>query len=85
MLENVGLYRRVRNWMNQSRWRTFVGLVVLSAVPNPAVEFAGIAAGALRIPIPQFLSALLIGETIKMWMFAYAGAYSQDWIMRFFA
>lgn len=85
MMENVGLYRRVRNWMNQSRRRTFVGLVVLSAVPNPAVEFAGIAAGALRIPIPQFLSALLIGETIKMWMFAYAGAYSQDWIMRFFA
>jgi membrane protein YqaA with SNARE-associated domain len=85
MIENVGLYRRVRNWMKHSRWRAFVGLVVLSAVPNPLADFAGVAAGVLRIPIPQFLSALLIGETIKMWMFAYAGAYSQDWIMRFFA
>ena len=85
MVENVGLYRRVRNWMTQNRRRTLVGLVVLSAVPNPAAKLAGVAAGALRIPIPQFLSALLIGETIKMWAFAYAGAYLRDWIMPFFA
>lgn len=82
-MENVVLYQRVRDWMKQSRWKTFVGLIVLSAVPNPAADLAGIAAGVLRIPIPSYLCAVFIGEMIKMWVFAYSGAYSLDWIARF--
>jgi uncharacterized membrane protein YdjX (TVP38/TMEM64 family) len=83
LIENVVLYRRIRDWMKQSWWKTFVGLVVLSAVPNPAADLAGIAAGVLRIPISRFLLALLVGETIKMWLFAYGGAHSIDWITHF--
>ena len=83
VVEHVVAYQRIRDWLKQGRWKTFAGLVILSAVPNPAFDLAGIAAGMLRIPIPRFLFALLIGETIKMWLFAYAGAYSIDWIVRF--
>ena len=82
IVENIRIYTRLRGWMSKSRWRTFFGLIVLSATPNPAFDLAGIAAGALRIPVLRFLAALWIGETLKMWMFAYAGAYSIDWIMR---
>ena len=80
LVEQVVVYQRIRDWLKQGRWKTFVGLVILSAVPNPAFDLAGIAAGVLRIPLSRFLFALLIGETIKMWLFAYAGAYSIDWI-----
>jgi len=41
---------------------------------------AGIAAGIARIPLWQFLLACWVGQTIKMALFAYAGAYSIDWI-----
>ncbi len=82
IVEHIGIYTRLRGWMEHSTWRTFFGLILLSAIPNPAFDLAGIAAGALRIPVPRFLAALWIGETLKMWMFAYAGAYSVDWIMR---
>ena len=81
LVEQVVLYQRIRDWLKQGRWKTFAGLVILSAVPNPAFDLAGIASGVLRIPLPRFLFAVLIGETIKMWFFAYAGAYSIDWIM----
>ncbi|MBI3764852.1 MAG: VTT domain-containing protein [Chloroflexi bacterium] len=82
VVEKIGLYQRIHTWMKQSRWKTFIGLILFAAVPNPVFDLAGIAAGVLRIPIPRFIAALLIGETIKMLMFAYAGAYSIDWIMR---
>jgi membrane protein YqaA with SNARE-associated domain len=82
VLENVQLYQRLRTFMQASPWKTFFGLIALSAMPNPAFDLAGIAAGALRIPIPRFLGALLIGETIKMTLFALAGRYSIDWVMR---
>ncbi len=82
VMEHVPVYQRLRAWMGHSPWKTFLGLILLSAMPNPAFDVAGIAAGALRIPLPRFLGALWIGETAKMWMFAFAGAYSVDWIMR---
>jgi len=82
IVEHVRVYARLRGWMSHSPWKTFFGLILLSALPNPAFDLAGIAAGALRIPLPRFLAALWIGETLKMWMFAFAGAYSVDWIMR---
>lgn len=83
LIENVVLYQRLRDWMKQSQRRTFIGLVVVSAIPNPVADLVGIAAGVLRIPIPRFLFALLVGETIKMWLFAYGGAHSIDWITHF--
>ena len=76
LVENVKLYQRLHAWMEKSRWSTFAALFILSAIPNPAADIVGIAAGVLRVPLIQYLSARLLGEIIKMWFFAYAGAYS---------
>jgi uncharacterized membrane protein YdjX (TVP38/TMEM64 family) len=81
-MENVRAYQRIRAFMQASPWKTFWGLVFLSAIPNPAFDLAGIAAGALRVPIPRFLTALFIGETFKMTLFALAGRYTLEWITR---
>ena len=83
-IENIALYRRTRDWMKKSPQKMFWGLALLAALPNPAFDVAGIAAGVLRIPLLRFLGALWIGETIKMTLFALAGAYSIDWIARLF-
>jgi membrane protein DedA with SNARE-associated domain len=44
----------------------FGTLLVLSAVPNPFFEFAGITAGAVRMNFWRFLLAVAIGKTIRV-------------------
>jgi membrane protein DedA with SNARE-associated domain len=44
----------------------FVTLLVLSAIPNPLFEFAGITAGAVRMNFWRFLVAVGIGKTIRV-------------------
>lgn len=41
-------------------------LLVLSAVPNPLFEFAGITAGAVRMNFWRFLLAVAIGKTFRV-------------------
>lgn len=57
-------------------------IMVLAAVPNPFFDLAGIAAGALRMPVVTFLVWGFVGKTLKMLGIAYAGALSIDWLMR---
>jgi uncharacterized membrane protein YdjX (TVP38/TMEM64 family) len=59
-------------------------ILVLSAIPNPFFDIAGIAAGMTRMPVRTFLLFTWIGQTIKMLMFALAGKYSINWISTFF-
>ena len=54
---------------------------MLSLIPNPAFDIAGATAGALRMPVPTFLTFAFVGKTIKMLVLALAGAYSMDWIL----
>jgi uncharacterized membrane protein YdjX (TVP38/TMEM64 family) len=42
------------------------------------------ASGALKIPLWKFLLPCALGKILKMAMFAYAGAYSINWILKFF-
>ena len=44
----------------------FATLLVLSAIPNPLFEFAGITAGAVRMNFWRFLLAVAIGKTIRV-------------------
>jgi membrane protein DedA with SNARE-associated domain len=44
----------------------FATLLVLSAIPNPFFEFAGITAGAVRMNFWRFLVAVGIGKTIRV-------------------
>ncbi|MBK9209197.1 MAG: VTT domain-containing protein [Anaerolineales bacterium] len=80
IVENTKIYNRVLPWVKYGAWVIFV----LSAFPNPFFDMAGIAAGIAKIPLWQFLLACWVGQTIKMAMFAYAGAYSIDWIAGFY-
>lgn len=79
--ENTKIYNRILPWIQKyGAWM----ILVLSAFPNPFFDIAGFAAGISRIPLWQFLLACWVGQTIKMAMFAYAGAYSVDWIANFY-
>jgi len=44
----------------------FLTLLILSAIPNPLFEFAGITAGAVRMNFWRFLIAVGIGKTIRV-------------------
>lgn len=49
----------------------FVTLLVLSAIPNPAFELAGLTAGATRMNFWRFMIAVLIGKNIRGLMLAF--------------
>ncbi len=63
-------YERIVAWMRRhGLWVIFV----LSLIPNPLFDLAGIAAGALRIPVHHFLLACWLGKTVKTTVFALGG------------
>lgn len=70
-IENNPNYPRVRGWMN--RFGLWV-LFVLSLVPNPLFDVAGITAGVMRIPVWKFLAVTWAGKVIKSVLVALAGA-----------
>jgi len=77
IVENTQTYNRVLPWVEKyGSWT----ILVLSAIPNPFFDLAGIAAGVAKIPIWKFLLFCWVGQILKMALFAFAGAYSIDWI-----
>jgi membrane protein DedA with SNARE-associated domain len=58
---------RIAGWIDWLMARYgFVTLLVLSAIPNPFFEFAGITAGAVRMNFWKFLVAVGIGKTTRV-------------------
>jgi len=80
-VEKTQVYNRILPWVQ--RYGAWV-ILVMSAIPNPFFDIAGIAAGIAKIPVWKFMLACWVGQTIKMLMFAYAGAYSIEWIANFY-
>jgi len=76
------LYRRMQQWMEKHGMLT---VFVLSVVPNPIIDLAGIAAGASRFGYHKFLFSCWMGKTIKTLIFALAGAYSITWLLDYLA
>lgn len=75
IVESDPQYERVHRWMvTRGLWVIFV----LSIVPNPLFDVAGITAGAMRMPIWKFLGATLPGKVIKATLLALAGAGMMD-------
>ena len=72
-IERLNIYERMVFWLKKYG---SVAILLLSAIPNPFFDLTGIAAGALKMPVYKFLGWAWLGETIKMFVFAYAGAYS---------
>lgn len=80
VIERAHIYNRIHPWVvNYGGW----AVLLLAAVPNPFFDLAGVAAGAVKMPLWQFLLFCWIGELIKMTAFAYAGAHSIDWLMNY--
>jgi uncharacterized membrane protein YdjX (TVP38/TMEM64 family) len=79
IIENRQMYERMVRWMKKNGPLTVVGLAF---IPNPIFDLTGIAAGALRMPVMQFLFWAMIGKIIKMLITAYAGAglFSIPWL-----
>ncbi len=69
---------RLENWMRKYGPIT---ILVLSFVPNPVFDVAGITAGVLKMPLWQFLVFCWIGKVLKMMMFAFGG----DFILNIFS
>ena len=80
VIENQQMYDRLVKWMGRYGPLT---LVVLGFIPNPLFDLAGMVAGGLRMPVHKFLFWCALGKIPKMLLFAFAGAYSVDWAMRF--
>ncbi|MFQ6027044.1 MAG: VTT domain-containing protein [Dehalococcoidia bacterium] len=74
-------YPRVEGWMRKRGWLL---LLVLSLVPNPVFDVAGVAAGAVRYPLPAFMGVVLIGKVAKFIGISYACALSIEWVIRTF-
>jgi len=73
VVERTDIYNRVRPWVEKyGGW----AILVLSAIPNPFFDLAGIAAGIAKMPLRTFLVFTWIGQLIKMTLFALAGHYS---------
>lgn len=71
LASRAGWYPRVEGWMRRyGIW----AVLLLSFIPNPAFDIAGIVAGAMRMPLWKFLLFCWIGKILKMLMFAYGGA-----------
>ncbi|MBI5825151.1 MAG: VTT domain-containing protein [Chloroflexi bacterium] len=81
IVERTDIYNKIHPWIEKYGGWT---ILVLSAIPNPFFDIAGIAAGMAKMKLWRFLLFCWVGQIIKMAMFAYAGAYSIDWIASFY-
>jgi uncharacterized membrane protein YdjX (TVP38/TMEM64 family) len=76
VVERVALYERLTKWMKAHQNLAYLMIVIVSFIPNPIFDLAGMASGALKLPIWKFLIACAIGKVLKMLMFSLAGYYS---------
>ena len=81
VIENRQRYEQIRRYMGKYGLGT---IIVLAAIPNPFFDVAGLAAGALKMPLWKFLLACFVGKAIKAVAFAYAGAGSAPFIADLF-
>jgi membrane protein DedA with SNARE-associated domain len=81
VVERMDMYNRIKPWVDKyGGW----AILVLSAIPNPFFDVAGIAAGIAKMPVQTFLLFAGIGQLIKMTAFALAGHYSISLLSAFF-
>ncbi len=73
VIEDQKSYKRLELWMQR---RGGITILVLSIIPNPLFDLAGIAAGTLGYPLWRFLLIAWVGKTIKTSIVAWAGSQS---------
>lgn len=80
VVENSQAYRRIQPFVQKYG---ALAIIALTAIPNPIVDVASVAAGALKLPFWKFLLAAWAGQMIKMTAIAYAGSLSLGWLLSF--
>ena len=71
-IENRKLYNRIERWM--SKGGPLV-IFLLALIPNPAFDLGGIVAGALKMPVWQFVLAAWAGKSIRFILLALSGKF----------
>jgi membrane protein DedA with SNARE-associated domain len=80
VIERTDVYERIKPKVDKyGGW----AILVLSAIPNPFFDVAGIAAGIAKMRLRTFLIFTWIGQCIKMTLFALAGHYSIELLSSF--
>lgn len=77
LINDKARYQVMTIWMRRyGVWIVFV----LAAIPNPIFDVAGIVAGALCMPVWQYLLAAVAGKVLKNIVFAYLGDWGGGWL-----
>ncbi|MEX0682162.1 MAG: VTT domain-containing protein [Dehalococcoidia bacterium] len=72
IVENRPSFERMKRWMTR---RGTMTMFLMSTIPNPLFDVAGLAAGAVQMPMRRFFLAVLGGKIIKdMWLAGLASA-----------
>ncbi|MFA5400691.1 MAG: VTT domain-containing protein [Dehalococcoidia bacterium] len=69
-ISDTATYEKVVGWMK--KWGSLT-IFILSLLPNPLFDIAGLAAGALRYPLWKFLLVGAAGRLPKHILFSYLG------------
>jgi membrane protein YqaA with SNARE-associated domain len=70
VVEKAEITRKMEVWMRRYGGVT---ILVFAFIPNPVFDMAGMVAGALKMPLWQFLAWCWVGKVAKMMVFAYGG------------
>ncbi len=74
---NMRWYPRIHDLMER---RGGITLFLVSVIPTPFFDLAGIAAGALEYPFRKFVLYVFIGKAIRLIIMAYACRQGIDWL-----
>lgn len=77
LMERTAINARIHRWMDRSGMLT---IFVLSIIPNPFFDLAGIFAGMGRMPVIRFMGITFSGKAIQSTLVAVAGALSIQWV-----
>ncbi len=75
------VYPRVKSWMER---RGILTMFLLSTVPNPLVDVAGVAAGAVQMRLSHFFLGVLAGKVLKNIYLASGGLVGAELLRRLF-
>lgn len=71
--ERLKQFREQKEWVKKY---DAAAIFVLAALPNPLFDLAGIAAGAIRMPLWRFLFPCVLGKVVKTFILAQLGLLS---------
>lgn len=84
IVENTRSYEAIHAWMEAHPRFSGWLILLLAFIPLPFMDMAGMAAGALRMPVWRFQAWCFAGKLPKMVLVAWLGTLSIAWIEKIF-